>query len=305
MPLAAIESLILLLSHFPPSTISETLSLLSHHASILKSSVKDPIALSAGTDLFQRYIVSTLHSSPSHNNENTSGEDFRAIRDHLLSSGWLFSQRAKEARGLIARTARKFVSDEGTVLTAGRSRVVAAVLDAAADEGMKFRVIYVGGGMDDVSAKSNEMVQQLREKRIPVAVIKPTAVAYSLGKTTMMMVGAEGVVENGGIISQMGTYQLALLAKSVGKPVYVVAESHKFVRLYPFGQYDLPIRQTVLDFRELHDGDGDGRDGKEGGEQEDDEAVDYTPPELITALVTEVGVHTPSAVSEELIKIWY
>lgn len=33
--------------------------------------------------------------------------------------------------------------------------------------------------------------------------------------------------------------------------------------------------------------------------------VDYTPPELITALVTETGVHTPSAVSEELIKIWY
>jgi len=33
--------------------------------------------------------------------------------------------------------------------------------------------------------------------------------------------------------------------------------------------------------------------------------VDYTPPELITALVTETGVHTPSAVSEELIKICY
>ena len=36
-----------------------------------------------------------------------------------------------------------------------------------------------------------------------------------------------------------------------------------------------------------------------------DEAVDYTPPNLITALITESGVHTPSAVSEELIKIWY
>lgn len=206
---------------------------------------------------------------------------------------------------MIARTARKFVKDGGIVLTAGRSRVVAAVLDAAADEGVRFRVIYVRGGMGRASAKNNDMVRRLREKRIPVAVIEPTAVAYSLGETTVMMVGAEGVVENGGIISQMGTYQLATLAKSAGRPLYVVAESHKFVRLYPLGQYDLPIRQRVLDFRESDDEDEHESNGAEGKGQGDGEAVDYTPPELIAALVTEAGVHTPSAVSEELIKIWY
>ena len=144
------------------------------------------------------------------------------------------------------------------------------------------------------------MVKQLRGKGIPVAVIGPSAKAYSLGETTMVMVGAEGVLENGGIVSRMGTYQLAMLAKSVGKPVYVVAESHKFVRLYPLGQYDLPIQQTVLDFSDRADDDDDERSGRQ-----DDETVDYTPPELITALVTETGVHTPSAISEELIKIWY
>jgi len=73
-------------------------------------------------------------------------------------------------------------------------------------------------------------------------------VAYSLGKVDMVIVGAEGVVENGGIISRMGTYQMGLLAKSKGKPFYVVAESHKFVRLYPLSQFDLPIEQKVLDF---------------------------------------------------------
>jgi translation initiation factor eIF-2B subunit alpha len=70
-----------------------------------------------------------------------------------------------------------------------------------------------------------------------------------LGKADMIIVGAEGVVENGGIISRMGTYQMGLLAKSKGKPFYVVAESHKFVRLYPLSQFDLPIEQKVLDFK--------------------------------------------------------
>ncbi|KAL8924563.1 MAG: hypothetical protein Q9172_002597 [Xanthocarpia lactea] len=322
MPLAAISSLITLLTHFAPSTTSETFSLLSHHSSILKTSVRNPIALSAGTDLFQRYIVNTLqsatlpHPSKSHaESKEVIDGGFKRVRDELIANGKMFVERAQEARGVIARTttAKGLVRDGGTVLTCGDSRVVSAVLNAAAEKGVRFRVVYVRdwtvgcssragkeGGKEEEGQRGDGMVRQLRGKGIPVAVIGPSATAYSLGETTMVMVGAEGVLENGGIVSRMGTYQLAMLAKSVGKPVYVVAESHKFVRLYPLGQYDLPIQQTVLDFSDRADGDDD-----EGGGGEDDGTVDYTPPELITALVTETGVHTPSAISEELIKIWY
>jgi len=42
-----------------------------------------------------------------------------------------------------------------------------------------------------------------------------------------VLVGADGVVESGGIINMMGTYQIALVAKSMNKPVYVAAESYK------------------------------------------------------------------------------
>lgn len=208
--------------------------------------------------------------------------------------------------------------DDGcTVMTSGNSRVLSAVLNAAADNGVRFRVVYVRSDLPPGTSdrKGDGVVAQLRGKGIPVAVIQPSAAAYSLGKIDMVMVGAEGVVENGGIVSRIGTYQLAMLAKSVRKPVYVVTESHKFVRLYPLGQYDLPIQQTVVDFCDrMDDIDEDERDagvrgakeGKtQGGGRDDEEVVDYTPPELITALVTETGIHTPSAVSEEMIKIWY
>jgi translation initiation factor 2B subunit (eIF-2B alpha/beta/delta family) len=33
--------------------------------------------------------------------------------------------------------------------------------------------------------------------------------------------------------------------------------------------------------------------------------VEITPPELISALITENGIMTPNAVSEELIKLWF
>lgn len=46
-----------------------------------------------------------------------------------------------------------------------------------------------------------------------------------------MLVGAEGVVENGGIINKLGSYHVAIAAKEHGLPFYVAAESYK-VELY-------------------------------------------------------------------------
>ncbi|KAK1146018.1 translation initiation factor eIF-2B subunit alpha [Aspergillus melleus] len=300
MPIAAIEALVLLLTHSPSSTISETLDLLEKSTAHLKKSIPNPIGLSAGTDLFQRYLITTLQRP----GQLGPAGDFNAIRAHLLSNGRLFIRRAKESRDKIAGFGRGFVRDGSTVLTNGGSRVVASLLQQAADHkggpsAVRFRVIYVLS--DAAEPEGMETVRALREKGVPVSTIPESAVAYSLGKTDTVIVGAEGVVENGGIVSRMGTYQIGLLAKAMGKPFYVVAESHKFVRLYPLGQYDLPIDQHVIDFKteeEITDGDKQQL-------AHSSEVVDYTPPHLISALITDSGVLTPSAVSEELIKIWF
>lgn len=200
--------------------------------------------------------------------------------------------RAKQSRDRIVQFGKHFVRDGCTVLTNGGSRVVGAVLREAADasRGVRFNVVYVQSGDE-----GNTIVEQLRSKGVPVAVIGEGTVGYALGTVDIVMVGAEGVVENGGIISRLGTYQLALLAKAGGKPFYVVAETHKFVRLYPLGQYDLPLEQNLVEFTTE----------AKSKQNHTDNAVDFTPPHLISALISENGVLTPSAVSEELIKIWY
>ena len=305
MPVAAIESLILLLSHSPPSTTSETLSLLSHYTSILKSSVTNPTALSAGTDLFQRYLISSLQSPQPTNKperkgakarEGDSTDDFQAIRQHLISNGRLFVERAKEARTQIAKIARSFIRDDTVILTYGSSRVVGAVLSAALAAHTYFKLVYI---CDSSTALTDlPSVIPKASPEFPVAVIPSSAVAHALSQVSLVLLGAEGVVENGGIISGMGTYQLGILAKASNKPVYVCAESHKFVRIFPLSQRDVGGHEL-----EFFDG-GKERERK-GVEEEETRQVDYTPPELITAIVTESGVHTPSAVSEELIKIWY
>lgn len=254
MPVAAIEALVLALAHTPATTVSETLDLLSTLTAELKARIPNPISLSAGTDLFQRYIITTLQKPSAGRNS-----DFDTIRTHLVQNGRLFVERAKEARDKIAGFGRHFVRDGNTVLTNGGSRVVGALLRSAAETSagfgaqgsIRFRVIYVVSDSSD--AESSENIAQLRKLGIPVATIPPTAIAYSLNQVSQCFVGAEGVVENGGIISRLGTYQIAMLAKAANKPFYVVSESHKFVRLYPLGQTDLGIDQNIVEFKTTGD----------------------------------------------------
>lgn len=244
MPVAAIEALIELLGQSRAVTIYETLDLVKTQSDYLKSRVPNSISLSAGTDLFQRYMISSLKPS--------STGSFEAVRQHLLSNGRLFVTRAKVGRERIAAYGRHFVRDGSVVLTHGGSRVVGTLLGKAAEASasggnVRFKVIYV---MNEArTSESKVVVSALRAKGVPVATISEGAVGYAMGKVDLVIVGAEGVVENGGVISRLGTYQIALLAKAAGKPFYVAAESHKFVRLYPLGQYDLGIDQKVIDFR--------------------------------------------------------
>jgi len=42
------------------------------------------------------------------------------------------------------------------------------------------------------------------------------------------------------LLLQIGTFSIAIAAKAMNKPLYVVAESFKFVRLFPLNQHDLP-----------------------------------------------------------------
>ena len=73
------------------------------------------------------------------------------------------------------------------------------------------------------------MARCLHQAGIPVTLIVDCAVACSiaLSRIDMILVGAKALVENGGIINRIGTYQIGLVAEQQGIPLYVAAESFK------------------------------------------------------------------------------
>uniref|UniRef100_A0A8C6L3V8 Translation initiation factor eIF2B subunit alpha n=1 Tax=Nothobranchius furzeri TaxID=105023 RepID=A0A8C6L3V8_NOTFU len=227
--------------------------------------------------------------------ENTNScldfQDLSHCKKVMEERGELFLEKISMSRNKVAKLCHTFIKDGAKILTHSYSRVVLRVLEKAAAEKKRFSV-YVTESQPDAAGR--QMAEALKKLNVPVTVVLDAAVGYFLEKVDLVIVGAEGVVESGGIINKIGTYQMALCSKAHNKPFYVVAESFKFVRLYPLNQQDVPDKfkykaDTLKSHQNL---------------SEADPIIDYTPPSLITLLFTDLGVLTPSAVSDELIKLY-
>jgi translation initiation factor eIF-2B subunit alpha len=90
------------------------------------------------------------------------------------------------------------------------------------------------------------MAKELKKLGIKCTLILDASVGLILEKIDFVLLGAEGVVESGGIINKIGTTTIGLCAKAFNKPVYVAVESFKFVRFYPLNNRDIPDELKVI-----------------------------------------------------------
>ncbi|XP_027880732.1 translation initiation factor eIF2B subunit alpha isoform X1 [Xiphophorus couchianus] len=271
------------------------------------------VAVSSGGELFLRFISLT----------SLEHQDLSRCKKVMEERGELFLEKISMSRNKVAKLCHTFIKDGAKILTHSYSRVVLRVLEKAAAEKKRFSV-YVTESQPDAAGR--QMAEALKKLNVPVTVVLDAAVGYVLEKVDLVIVGAEGVVESGGIINKIGTYQMALCSKAHNKPFYVVAESFKFVRLYPLNQQDVPDKFKVRlpyfvccgffknDFPSLYPDlltcascpaqyKADTLKSIRNLSEEHP-VIDYTPPSLITLLFTDLGVLTPSAVSDELIKLY-
>ncbi|KAF3272986.1 translation initiation factor eIF-2B subunit alpha, variant 3 [Orbilia oligospora] len=189
MPVAAIKSLVDLVERINSQTTAEFLDVLNRGIDALKESIRNPISLSAGCDLFLRFIVRFLRHSQS----------MPKLVAHLKQSYKLFGTRAKDSRKKLANIGSKFITDGCTIMTISYSRVVLGMMDVALKNHIRFQVVVTEG------SGGKRLASILRERGVPVAIIPEGAVGYAMNKVDFVLIGAEGVVENGGIINGMGS----------------------------------------------------------------------------------------------------
>jgi methylthioribose-1-phosphate isomerase len=122
---------------------------------------------------------------------------------------------------------------------------------------------------------------ELETASIPHAVIADSAAAslMAAGDVDCVITGADRIAANGDTANKIGTYSLAVLARHHDIPLFIVAPSSTIDLQTPDGSA-IPIEE---------------RDPREVTERfaARNPAFDVTPSALITAIVTETGVHRP------------
>ncbi|CAK4639839.1 hypothetical protein LEN26_020765 [Aphanomyces euteiches] len=249
-----------------------------------------PISVTAGCQLFLRYVTRCF----------LEFDDFDQCKAQLIDRGKLFAETSSTSRKRIADLGHNFVRDGMVVLTHGASRVVTKLLLQAAQT-KHFSVVVTEGRPNGAGYKTAEL---LSNAGIPTTVIVDAAMGYYMERANMVIVGAEGVVENGGIVNKIGTFSCAMIAKTMNTPFYVAAESYKFARLYPLNQSDFPHNPTEEPMLPSCNCDPELVLPRHPLLTVGSPSCDYTPPQYISLLFTDLGVLTPSAVSDELIKLY-
>ena len=164
----------------------------------------------------------------------------------------------------------------GALATGGYGTALGA-LCAAWERGLLAHVLV--GETRPLLQGSRLTAWELEAEGIPFTVIADSAAAgmMAAGEVDCVLTGADRIAANGDTANKIGTYGLAVLAGHHGIPFYVVAPSSTVDPAAATGDA-IPIEE---------------RAGSEvsGGFTARNPAFDVTPAELITAIVTERGVH--------------
>ncbi|OCF32375.1 translation initiation factor eIF-2B subunit alpha [Kwoniella heveanensis BCC8398] len=226
-PIAAILALVELIEASTASTVTGLATELTIGRQALINT-QHSLGVRAGCQLWERFFALSM-----------GGEDFPSYKRSLISQGRSFCAiTAPQCRERIAELAVGFLRDDCVILTHSYSRTVIQTILRAHKQHKRIRVYVTEARPTCLGMRTHQV---LTANGIPCTVVLDSAVAYVMERVDMVLVGSEAVVESGGLVSSVGTYQVALVAKAMQKPFYALAESYKFLRHYPLSQTDLPM----------------------------------------------------------------
>ncbi|XP_059618962.1 translation initiation factor eIF-2B subunit delta isoform X2 [Phlebotomus argentipes] len=178
------------------------------------------------------------------------------------------------------------IADGDVILTFGGSSLVKQILKEAHNRSKKFRVIVADAGP---LHEGRDMMRKLTDLGIDCTCVLITAVTFIMQDVTKVLLGANSLLANGYVMSRAGTAQIALVAKSHNVPVLVCCETHKFSERV---QTDAFVYNEIGSPDDLVPPEKTGLQNWRANPYLTPLHLyyDITPPELVTAVVTEVAI---------------
>ena len=224
----------------------------------------------------------------------TEGRSITEIKQIMIEDAKAIHDEDIESQRLIAQFGGELLEDDSTVLTHCNAGALATggvwgtalgVIRGAVDQGKAVSVIadetrpYLQG--------ARLTAWELLQDDIPVTLITDNMSGHMMkkGRVQAVVVGSDRIAANGDVANKIGTYMVAVLAKQHGIPFYVAAPLSTVDMNCPTGE-EIPIEERdqreithVQQIQLAPEGIG-----------VSNYAFDVTPNELVTAIVTEMGV---------------
>lgn len=196
----------------------------------------------------------------------------------------------------IGENGEKLIEDGDSILTycnAGSLATVyygtaLGVIRSACKKGKRIRVFVAETRPQLQGARLTAF--ELKREKIPVVLITDNAIGFLMkkGEIDKVIVGADRILADGTTYNKIGTYTIAILSKIHNIPFYVAA---------PISTFDLQSRKedVIIEERSPHEVTKVllKYNIAPRGVKALNYAFDMTPPEYISAIITEKGIITP------------
>lgn len=204
----------------------------------------------------------------------------------------------------IGMIGEKLIEDGDTILTHCNAGALATSAYGTALSVIRF-AFYNGKNIRVIADETRPRLQgakltafELNYEGIPVKVITDNTAGFLMqkGEVDKIIVGADRILADGTVYNKIGTYSLAVLAKYHNIPFYVAA---------PLSTFDLKSKEEDVIIEERDEKEVAYIDGVRivpEGVGCYNYAFDKTPPNLITAIITEKGIVKPN--KDEILKLF-
>src|SRR3989338_7703062 len=223
------------------------------------------------------------------------GTTVEQIRQSVINEAKKMAEEDIQINKTMGKYGSVLFDNNDTIMThcnAGALATVAygtalGVIRATRESGKNIKVIATE--TRPVQQGSRLTAFELKHDGFDVSLIPDTAVGYSManGLVDKVIVGADRIVRTCHVFNKIGTYQVATMAKQHGIPFYVAA---------PLSTFDMQSNpeDVIIEMRKAEEvtGLGDKKTAPDGINVINP-AFDMTTPELITSIITEVGVAKP------------
>ncbi|MEZ3162612.1 ribose 1,5-bisphosphate isomerase [Halorubrum sp. RMP-47] len=275
------------------SAAAEALAEQAEAAAEADATATDPAAFRASMRAAARTLRETRPTAVSLPNalryvlQRMEGDSVDRLRRSVVDASEAFVRQLDRAQEDLGRVGANRLADGDTVMTHCHSTDALACIEAAVEQGKSISAVVKE---TRPRQQGHITAEQLRDAGVPVTLIVDSAARRYLDEVDHVVVGADSIAADGGVINKIGTSGLAVNARERGVPIMTAAQT---IKLHPETLTGHTVEIEMRDEGEVIAPESRDEIGEIAVENP---AFDVTPPRYMDAIVTEHGQFPPESI---------